>query len=232
MIWPAYLKTGWWSFSLPGYRDHPRPATYSLFAYEDLPPIVAPADKTFAWLLSEPRHEEWSLATNGYPDGSIGDLSRLPHLIAEAEVYLPPEFVTFIQTVSLHERIRSCTACFLELSDFVVRVTRPVDGVLVHFLSDQQYCLLWYLYVSRSGGHCILVSAETYGVQPEPGGQRRDQVDLSGEDVWMCAPSFTDFIYRLWLENEIWFKILRDKKPPSPLQKDYLDHYHRLKRQQ
>jgi hypothetical protein len=228
MIWPGNLKTGWWSFALPGLRDHPYPTTYSLFAYEDLPPIDAPTDETFQWLRLEPKHEQWSLAINGYPNAPNPDLSQLPDLIAQAHVRLPPAFVNFMQIASLHEHIRSCTACFLELNDYVVRVTKPLDGVLLHFLSDQQYCLQWYLYASQSGDHCVVVSGETYGLQFKPDEERRDDVDLSKEEMWMCAPSFTDFIYRFWLENEIWFN-LSDGKPLSPIQKDYLEHYRRLK---
>jgi hypothetical protein len=224
MIWPPNLKTGWWSFALPGFRDHPYPTTYSLFSYEELPPIAAPTDHTFTWLRSQPRHEEWSLATNGYPDGSLADLSWLPQLIAQTEVALPPAFVEFMQDVALHERIRSCTACFLELGDYVVRVTKPVAGVLVHFLSDQQSCLQWYLFAGRSGDHCVMVSGEIYGLQFEPGKGRRDEVDLSEEEMWMCAPSFTDFVYRFWLENETWFN-LYDGEPLSQIQKHYLEHY-------
>ncbi len=229
MISPLKLKPGWWSFALPGFRDHPYPATYSLFPYEDLPPIDAPVDESFGWLRSEPRHREWSLAANAYPDGSKPDLSHLPQLIAQAEVNLPSAFVAFMQTVSLHERIRSCTGCHLEASDYVLHVTKPVDGVLLRFMADQQGSLQWYLYASRSGDHCVTVSSETYGFQFGPGERWHDKLDLTSEDIWMCAPSFVGFIYRFWLENEIWFEVLRDKQPPSPRQRDYLDHYRRLR---
>ncbi len=228
MIWPIKLKTAWWSFALPGFRDHPYPSTYSLFPYEDLPPIDALIDESFTWLQSEPQHEQWSLAANGYPDGSKPDLSQLPQLTAQAQVALPPAFVAFMQTISLHGRIRSCTACRLELSDFVVRITNPGDGVLLHFLADQQSCLHWYLYASRSGDHCVTVSREIYGLQFEPGERRPDEIDLSSEEMWLCAPSFAEFIYRFWLENEIWFRVLRDAEPPSSLQRAYLDHYRKL----
>lgn len=229
-IWPNNLKTGWWSFSLPGFRDHPRnPTTYSLFDYENLPPIAPPKDAKFTWLWSEPKHEKWSLAANNYADGSRADLSRLPELADQAQVALPPDFVEFMQAVALHERIRSCTACFLQLNEFVVRVTKPVDGVLLNFLSDQQYCLQWYLYASRSGDHCITVSSEICGLQFETDLRPQDEMDLTKAEMWMCAPNFTEFIYRFWLENEIWYRVIENGEPPSPIQKDYLDHYRRLK---
>jgi hypothetical protein len=228
MTWPFELKTGWWSFAFPGFRDQSYPANYSLFSYETLPPIAAPTDPTFTWLRTEPKHEEWSLATNGYPDGSRAILSQLPELIVQAQVNIPPAFVQFMQTISLQERIRSCTACFLELNRYMVYVTKPVNGVLLHFLSDQANGLHWYLYASKVGDHSVIVSEEIFGLYFEPDEERREEVDLTKEEIWISAPSFTDFIYRFWLENEIWFN-LSERRPLSPIQKDYLEHYRRLK---
>src|SRR5574341_787863 len=65
----ARIKTGWLSFELPGYRPHPRPGTYSLFSYEELPPIQTTLDDDFRWLKSEPvkqsaMAERWDQTTN------------------------------------------------------------------------------------------------------------------------------------------------------------------------
>lgn len=36
------FRTGWFCFDLPGYRPHPQQfTTYSLFSYEELPPLPA-----------------------------------------------------------------------------------------------------------------------------------------------------------------------------------------------
>ena len=71
------IKTGWWAFELPGYRPHPQqPSTYSLFSYEELPPIEAIPDNNFQWLKSEPMKQH-SMAESGYPDGSKPDLGKL-----------------------------------------------------------------------------------------------------------------------------------------------------------
>ena len=179
MAWPPRLKTGWWTFSLPGFRDQPYPTNYSLFSYETLPPITAPTDQNFTWLLSEPSRAEWSLAIIGHPYGSLAELSQLPDLISQAQVNIPPVFVEFMQTVSLHERIRSCNACFLELNQHMVYVTKPVNGILLHFLSDQANGLYWYRYVSELGDHSVIVSEEIFGLYFEPDEERSDQVDLT-----------------------------------------------------
>ncbi len=221
----ATLKTGWWCFALPGYRDHPRSSTYSLFSYEALPPLEVPTGTAFHWLQSERVHEEWSLADNGYPNGSKPDLGKLPDFIAQAELSLPSAFSTFMQSLSLHQRIRSCTACYLDLGDYVVRTSSPANGVLIHFLSDQQWCLHWYLYADQSGEHCVTVSGEAYGFDFDPSEPRVDEIDLVHEDIRLCAPTFNEFIYRFWLENEIWFTLARDKTALTAQQSAYINHY-------
>ena len=227
MNMPPLLKTGWWSFALPGYRDHATPSTYSLFSYEELPPLEVPNDDVFQWLQSKPPHQAWSLAANGYPDGTKPDLGRLPELMAQAQGGLPAAFITFMQSASLHERVRSCTACYLELSDYAVQTSRPAKGVLIHFLSDQQWCLNWYLYAARSGAHCVAVSGETYGFDFDPAEPRLDEIDLVSEDIWLCAPTFVEFIYRFWLENEIFFSLAQGKGLLTSEQQAYVNHYRR-----
>ena len=84
---------------------------------------------------------EWSLASSYYADGSATDVSGLPSLAAQAPFRLPGHFTTFINSPSLHRRIRSCTACILELSDFPVFTGSARDGLIIQFLVDQQEVL-------------------------------------------------------------------------------------------
>jgi hypothetical protein len=221
----ADMRTGWWSFPLPGYRDQPEPTTYSLFSYEQLPQIEAPGHAGWDWLASHPPQREWSLSANSYPDGSRADLSRLRSLIGQVPFALPLEFVTFFEAPSLHSRIRSCTACMLELSDFPVCTTAPPDGVIVQFLVDQQGVLRWYLFADPQGNQAVLASGEAYGLNYGPDETPRTEVNLFIEDFWLCAPSFSEFIYRFWLENEVWFALAEGRQPTTPQQRDYLNHY-------
>ena len=219
------LKKGWWSFALPGYRDHSTITTYSLFSYEDLPPISVPGNANWQWLEAQHPHKKWSLASNGYPDGSRADLSNLHDLIAQAPFEIPEQFIKFIEIPSLHGRIRSCTACLLELSDFLVHTSTPPNGLIIQFLVDQQGCLRWYLFADALGNHCVLVSGETFGLFYDPNEVPRNEVDLFREEIWLCAPSFSEFIYRFWLENEIYFTLVQDPQAVTSLQRDYLSHY-------
>ncbi len=222
------LPRAWWSFSLPGFREHPEPGTYSPFAYDELPPIHVPSDPQFNWLLAKPVHDRWSLATNPYPDGSMPDLSNLPELVADAGVSFPQSFAAFIQDRRLHGGIRSSTACLLELGVHLVASSDPMRGALLHFLSDQQSCLHWCLLATTSRIHCVLVTPEPWGLLYSPGEPAPLELDLTEQKVWLCADSFEEFVYRFWLENEIWFRVLRDRLPATDEEAAYLDHYRAL----
>lgn len=221
----ADMRTGWWSFSLPGYRDDSVLTTYSLFSYEDLPKIKGTRYANWDWLKSQPPRDEWSLAANSYPDGSRGDLSHLRSLISQISLEIPAEFVTFLETPALHARIRSCTSCMLELSDFPVYTSAPPHGVIIQFLVDQQGVLRWYLFTDSFGNQAVLSSGEVYGLIYDPNEEPLNEIDLFKEDFWLCAPSFHEFIYRFWLENEVWFSLSEDQEPTTPEQISYLSHY-------
>ncbi len=224
------MKTGWWSFELPKYRPHPTPSTYSLFSYEDLPPIQEKLDGDFSWLRSQSLKKS-SLAEGAYSDGSKPNLNKLSKIVTEAGVKLPRSFTYFIETVELHQRIRSCTDCYLDVGDHTVRTQGACKGFLVHFLSDSQWCLHWYVFVDDVGNHFVVVSQNTYGFTPkeaEPNCNAPDPTEaiaLEHQDIWFCAPTFTEFIYRFWLENEIWFALKGDKRPLTTIEQAHVDHY-------
>jgi hypothetical protein len=47
--------------------------------------------------------------------------------------------------------------------------------------------------------------------------------DTAGYEI--CADTFLEFIWRFWIENEIWFKLSLEKQPLTPAQADYVKHY-------
>ncbi len=220
------IRTGWWSFELPRYRPHPTPSTYSLFAYEDLPPIWEKLDDGFQWLKSQPAKVR-SLTEGCYSDGSKPDLTKLSAIVRRCSVNIPASFTTFIQSPDLHERIRSCTDCYLDVADHAVKTKGTTDGYLIHFLSDSQWCVHWYIHLDSSGQECVITSLNAYGFEFEDSLASYD-IDLVQEDVWFSAPSFSEFIYRFWLENEIWYALASDKRPLMALEQMYVDHYLKL----
>jgi hypothetical protein len=222
------MKTGWWSFELPYYRPHLEGGTYSLFSYEDLPPIAEKADTDFQWLKSQSIQAD-SLFEGGYPDGSKPDLSQLSRIVSEARINLPEPFVTFMNSTELHKRIRSCTDCYLDFADYAVKTKGNLEGYLLHFLSDSQWVGHWYIHIDQRGNHFIATSLNAYGFafQEEKGRSAASGIDIQAEDIWFCAPSFTEFIYRFWLENEIWFALAQDKRTLTEEEQTYVDRYSR-----
>ena len=213
------IRKGWWSFDLPDYR--PGESTYTLFPYDELPPIDSSIDDDFAWLSGQSTKEH-SLSENAYPTGEKPDLSKITDLEKNLKLNLPSEFVLFMKETDLHAKIRSCTDCYLELPDFVVMTYGAEDGFLVHFLSDSQYVLHWFLYLNLTGEHCVLVSENPYGIQ---GFDLPQSISIEAEPIWFCASSFKEFIYRFWLENEIWFTLVDKNRSLTTTENLYLTHY-------
>ena len=81
----------------------------------------------------------------------------------------------------------------------------------------------------------MVVSEADYGFSIEDEAAdaitQQQAIDLTQAKFWLCAPSFEQFIYRLWMENEIWYALAWDKQPLTPLQQAYVDHYAKLKEQ-
>jgi hypothetical protein len=91
-----------------------------------------------------------------------------------------------------------------------------LDRHLVRFLTDRQDCLFWFLTLGDEGGP-ILVSGSDLTEEPP------EEVD----DISMVAPTFEEFIYRFWIENEIAFRTI-DGDPLTDAQQAYLSEALRL----
>jgi hypothetical protein len=44
-----------------------------------------------------------------------------------------------------------------------------------------------------------------------------------------CVASFSEFLYRFWIENEIWFALALEKWPLTSEQEGYANHYRRAR---
>ena len=133
----------------------------------------------------------------------------------------------------LQSRVRSCTDCYLDPGERIVDTIGSIPGHLVHFLSDSQSCSHWYLHILPEGDSAVLASPDLYGLKVENSDWienpscRLENIDLGGLEFAYCAPSFSEFLYRFWIENEIWFALTDKRKPLSlnTLELDYVGHY-------
>jgi hypothetical protein len=140
---------------------------------------------------------------------------------------LPRSFVAFIESKDARARIRSCTDCYLDLADRVVPVQG--GGTLIHFLSDSQWVLHWLLYVGPAGSEAVVVTDRPLGF--DWAGDEEEPVrlfDPASVRAGVCAETFSEFLYRFWIENEIWFSLASPNGELQPLSseaQDYVEHY-------
>ena len=227
----APFKTGWYSFGLWSYR--PCKATYCLYPYESIPPLpTAQFTGVFQWL--EPLDEDIDRKMQRYRTPKeealwTNDIDQLAHTARQLGLSLPESFTRFMASPELQDRVPSCTDCHFFLPETIVPCPGSQDGYLVRFLDDQQFVLLWYLYLTRQGKHCVLAAHPRFhdlAEAPEYAEPFKSEQEKQKalKKVYVCAPSFEAFLYRFWIENTIWYHLYL-RKPLTEEQKRYLSHY-------
>jgi hypothetical protein len=201
----------WWAFGLEsaGVSARPAVATYGRYEFEVLPPIPRELTGELTWLADQPTPADWSIGTE--------PVAELPELAAACDrlgLTLPAVFLDFLRSPRLQSKIRSCTACFISVGPVPVKAP-GADGHLIRFLADQQGCLYWYLYVTATG-HAVVSSMDFYG------GPEADFTE-DGE-IAFCGESFESFLYRFWLENEIWYAANEGDPMPADAE-EYIRRY-------
>ncbi len=189
------FPSGWYGQGLGEFR--PGDTTYNFYSPEEVPPILVPLTGSFQWLRAAPKHSQ-SIAAN--PKRIAAALDRL---LTASPTGLPQEFVKFFRSPSLWLRIQSCTDCGLNLDSTAVGI-RDGYGTLIRFLSDSQGCKTWHLHTSPCGTRHSVVATYRY-----TGSEYAHLPDglPHPKDITTCAGSFEEFVYRFWLENELWFAL-------------------------
>ena len=200
----------WESFSLEsaGLGDvRPRINTYGSYDFFALPPVPFELRGDWSWLqaskLVDPSIAKEKRRAN------VKAVRSLKDEVTGVGLNLPDSFTRFLSEPGLAERVRSNTCCYLDVSDGLA--TSPVaGGYLVRFLADSQCCLFWYLYLAPNGDHAVLSSGDYYGSQSEEQGfysyeLAEGPLARRPEDISFAEESFEAFMWRFWIENEIWF---------------------------
>jgi hypothetical protein len=222
----SQLRQSWCHTELPGYREFK--GTYQEFPMNALPPIEIPLDDNCDWLI------KYGTEQDGGLDRYERDLqpSTVLQLAANAGVELPHSFRHFMSNPELQRRVRSCTDCYLDPGQRIVETVGSIQGHLIHFLSDSQSCVHWYLHVIADGKAAVLESEHLYCYRienpewldhPSCG---LEQIDLQELPFACCAASFSEFLYRFWIENEIWFALRHEKtrRPLTSLELAYVNY--------
>ena len=160
--------------------------------------VPYPPDGSFNWLRSTAAHDEWAIG-----DRAGSDLpSQLESITASAEVNgltLALNFTRFMADPTLHKHLRSANGDYLRLAESVLPFA---DGYLIRFLSDQQECAHWYVFLNSDGSdHCVVSSNEYFDA---------DEMDyeldeLKATDFCFWTESFELFFCRYWIEHEVMF---------------------------
>ncbi|MBV9789769.1 MAG: hypothetical protein JOZ51_16405 [Chloroflexi bacterium] len=212
---------GWWGTSLENVglgKKRPNVGTYGRYNFDHLPPLPFDLHGDFAWLAVAPTHQQ--NIGNQQADDNRQALAQLHAAAARIGLQLPPAFTHFMETPTLHARIRSNTDCFLDLCP--APVPAPIGGgYLIRFLADSQGCVFWYLYLTAdSSDHAVVSSNDFYGTEAE---QWQDEPPEPHEIVF-AAESFEAFMCRFWLENEIWFAEWQQTPLPD-VGSEYIERY-------
>jgi hypothetical protein len=226
--WSA-LRQSWVHIELPGIRELAKRATYGSFPVAELPEIPIELDDACHWL------ERYGVSQSNGLDRHEHDLDPtfVQELASEANIRLPDSFRRFMVSQDLQSRVRSATDCYLDPGERVVRTIGSLQGHLIHFLSDSQSCAHWYLHIMPDGGAAVLSSPHLYcyGMEDEEWlddpSCGLDQIELLKLGFSCCALSFAEFLYRFWIENEIWFSLVPKESsgPLNDLARRYVEHY-------
>jgi len=211
----------WWGIELEdaGLGDvRPDVGTYGGYEFNRLPALPFEMRGDFAWLAATSeidQHIDQEKAAE-----NIQALPRLRESLNRLDLKLPESFTTFMESTTLHARIRSSTDCFLDLCPEAV--LSPIGGgYLIRFLADSQSCIFWYLYLTAdSSDHAVVASPGFYGTVDE---QWQEEPPDPGEIVF-SAESFEAFMCRFWLENEIWFAGFEETPMLNACQ-EYIERY-------
>jgi hypothetical protein len=230
----AALPQRWLHIDLPGYRQHEGIyTTYCGFPFDELPQIPISLDDNCDWLLKSgtPVSPGLDRYERQLQPAIVRDLA------AQLKIKLPKSFERFMCSPELQERVRSCTDCYLDPGERIVETIGAIPGHLIHFLSDSQSCAHWYVHVLPEGNSAVLESEDLYCYRIENSDWienpacRLEKFDLTTQDFAYCAPTFSEFPYRFWIENEIWFATYEEtRRPLTPLEENYVHHYESLRR--
>lgn len=188
-------------------------STYCRFDYKSLPRLPNyQFDGSFSWLRMHRSPLEYDKRFLGGWGGNTGIESwkecaqkirpELTIAAQELGIAVPECFLAFLFDVSLVTMLRSPTDCYFHLPNALIPNLSQQGGYFIHFLSDSHNCYEWYLFLDPNGGHCVVASGDL----SDP--DLPDSFwDNQRHQIVFCASSFESFIYRLWIENEIWFRL-------------------------
>ncbi len=206
--------------------------TYHTVPFEYLPKLGSATDD-FAWLDDVNEELRAIIATTSTLGSDCNEIANLETVIARIKksgLKLPDPFLRFMKDSSLQRKVPSCTACYLSLSENAIPVPGSENHFLLRFLNDSQSCVLWYLLMGQDGTARVVQSHYFFdreifdGMEYAVESETEDllvKYEDSFKEAFICADTFTEFLYRFWIENTVWYSAHKHLKL-TPLQEEYL----------
>lgn len=181
--------------------------TYDEFDLDAQPDVGRP-DESLSWLETQPEHARWNVYdSDAIPQRRV-TTAALGELVP-SHIAVPTALNEFAARPELQRRIRSATGCYLDLGDFLARTDHD-GGHLLHLVSDQQWIRHWLVYLDDVGNESVVTTTGPVGFdlpddeewEPLP----PETMPLDGSfDLQVCADSVAEFLFRFWVENELYF---------------------------
>lgn len=204
------LQQCWVGLEIPGKRACG--CTYCEIPLVNLPRIDAPDN--LKW-ISPPSSEIAAQVEEFFPEPEVLEANSVNarKLISEAkklELVIPNTLTELMLSEELQKRLPSWTACtFGWPSEFS---PSPFGkGLILPFLRDQQDVVGWYLHIDRGEPPCVLAS---YPLEDQSGvhflsqlGGQTERLEKATANTRIAALSFSEFMYRYWIENTLCFKL-------------------------
>lgn len=204
----------WVTYGLHHFR--PVRGTYAEFDLDSCPETGHLTDD-FAWITSPPDElDSDGMGIEHQTDDEFA--AALDVLRASAPFGVPLSFWQFLGSARLRGCPLSPTDCHWELSPSWIVLPSLSGDRFARFMSDSQYCYSWYLRVTADAAVSVvacgglgteelefespLIEDAPYSAQPVV-----EQHVL--DSLVTVAHSFHEFIYRIWIEGMIWFRIYR-----------------------
>lgn len=198
-------------------------SSYCAVPYDDLPKVDGATDD-LAWLDRVSPGLRQTVDGTCTLDSEENQIAHLDDIVAKARglgLSLPEPFQRFMRDADLQQKVPTCTACFLELSRDFIPIQEAEGHFLLRFLNDSQSCVMWYLCIGPEESNAVIASYYFF---------ERDYFDaMEYEDIkheelvsqaFFCAATFTEFLYRFWVENTLWYS-LRDGLELTAIQEQY-----------
>jgi uncharacterized protein (TIGR02996 family) len=217
---PLPLEAAWWSVDLGEAR--PASGTYQRYSYQSLPDLDIDEANGLGWLAELPTHEPRPRAP----------WEAVEQRVEELGYALPEAFVAlFRDELPVRPVIRSCTDCTFLLDPALWGPVPMMGGLLVPFYNDSQSCVSWGLWLHPSGAEAVLSFHLEFGEDEDSEEIPADSIRFSDQvrAGWFgfASPSLCSFVYRMALENQIWFALFSERQALTPAQQRYLAHYRR-----